>query len=135
MQKMLCMQNFQTKHTKQNLPNKTCIKTKSNLAYQAYWTKPTKPKLLFKAVNDLVQSAFGNNFLSGFWAESKSWWASIDFVEMFCTGDDDRKVSNFASHFPTSKLFSKVSRCNFTLFKTFRVFLNAKADKNLHFLG
>ena len=42
--------------TKPNLP----IQTKSNLAYQAYWTKPTKPKLLVKAVNAWVRSAFGN---------------------------------------------------------------------------
>ena len=42
--------------TKPNLP----IQTKSNLAYQAYWTKPTKPKLLVKAVNGWVRSAFGN---------------------------------------------------------------------------
>ena len=48
---------------------------------------------------------------------------------MFWTGDDDRKVSNFANHFPTSKLFSKVSRCNFTLFKTFRFYKkNAKSS-------
>ena len=39
--------------TKPNLP----IQTKSNLAYQAYWTKPTKPKLLVKAVNAWVRSA------------------------------------------------------------------------------
>ena len=42
--------------TKPNLP----IQTKSNLAYQAYWTKPTKPKLLVKAVNAWVRSAFCN---------------------------------------------------------------------------
>ena len=42
--------------TKPNLP----IQTKSNLAYQAYWTKPTKPKLVVKAVNTWVRSAFGN---------------------------------------------------------------------------
>ena len=42
--------------TKPNLP----IQTKSNLAYQAYWTKPAKPKLLVKAVNAWVRSAFGN---------------------------------------------------------------------------
>ena len=46
---------------------------------------------------------------------------------MFWTGDDDRKVSNFANHFPTSKLFSKVSRCNFTLFKTFRFLKKTKS--------
>ena len=40
-----------------DLPNRT-YQTKSN--YQAYWTKPTKPKLLVKAVNAWVRSAFGN---------------------------------------------------------------------------
>ena len=43
------------------MPNWT-YQTKSN--YQAYWTKPTKPKLLVKAVNAWVRSAFGNVFLS-----------------------------------------------------------------------
>ena len=34
--------------------------TKPNLANQAHGTKPTKPKLLVKAVNAQVHSAFGN---------------------------------------------------------------------------
>ena len=53
------MQNLQNKPTKLNLPNQT-YQTKSNLAYQAYLTKPTKSKLLVKAVNAWVRSAFGN---------------------------------------------------------------------------
>ena len=55
----LSHQTCQTKLTKLNLPKQT-YQTKSNLAYQAYWTKPTKPKLLVKAVNAWVRSAFGN---------------------------------------------------------------------------
>ena len=51
--------SFSMKHTKQNLPYRT-YQTKSNLAYQTYWTKPIKPKLLVKAVNAWVRSAFGN---------------------------------------------------------------------------
>ena len=43
------------------IPNQTYL-TKSNLVYQAYWTKPTKPKLLVKAVNAWVRSAFVNVF-------------------------------------------------------------------------
>ena len=44
--------------TKPNLP----IQTKSNLAYQAYLTKPNKPKLRVKAANAWVRSAFDNVF-------------------------------------------------------------------------
>ena len=53
------MQILQTKPTKPNLPNQT-YQTKLNIAYQAYWTRPTKPKLLVKAVNAWIHSAFGN---------------------------------------------------------------------------
>ena len=52
-------QTYQAKPSKPNLPNQT-YQTKSNLAYQAYWTKPTKPESLVKAVNAWVRSAFGN---------------------------------------------------------------------------
>ena len=52
-------QTYQTKPAKSNLPNKT-YQTKSIIAYQDYWTKPTKPKLVVKAVNAWVRSAFGN---------------------------------------------------------------------------
>ena len=41
------------------MPNQT-YQTKLNVAYQAYWTRATKPKLLVKAVNTWVRSAFGN---------------------------------------------------------------------------
>ena len=47
------------------MPNQTC-QSKTNLATQAYWAKPTKPnppiqtKLLGKAVDAWVRSAFGN---------------------------------------------------------------------------
>ena len=47
------------------MPNQTC-QSKANLATQAYWAKPTKPnppiqtKLLGKAVEAWVHSAFGN---------------------------------------------------------------------------
>ena len=70
---------LQTKPTKPNLPNQTHLTkpnlpnqtyqtyqtnqtkpTKPNVAYQAYLTMPTKPKLLVKAVNAWVRSAFGN---------------------------------------------------------------------------
>ena len=44
------------------LPNQT-YQPKSNLAYQAYWTGPTKPKLLVKAVKSWVRIAFGNVYL------------------------------------------------------------------------
>ena len=69
----LSLQTCQTKLTKLNLPNQT-YQTKSNLAYQAYWTKPTKPKLLVKAVIAWVRSAFGivsklfNVQLGGTWS-------------------------------------------------------------------
>ena len=59
-------QTYQTKLTRpnqtylKNLPNQT-YQTKSNLAYQAYWTKP---KLLVKAADTWVRSAFGNVLLS-----------------------------------------------------------------------
>ena len=51
----------QTDQTKPNLPNQT-YQNKSNIAYhdQAYWTKPTKPKSLAKAVNGWIRSAFSN---------------------------------------------------------------------------
>ena len=57
------------------MPNQTC-QSKTNLATQAYWAKPTKPnppiqtKLLGKAVDAWVRSAFGN----------VSWITSIIFV-------------------------------------------------------
>merc|ERR1712223_835142 len=54
-------QTYQTKPTKPNLPNQA-KPTKSNVAYQSYLTMPTKPKLLVKAVNAWVCSAFGNVF-------------------------------------------------------------------------
>ena len=47
--------------------NQAC-QSKTNLATQAYWAKPTKPnppiqtKLLGKAVDAWVRSAFGNVF-------------------------------------------------------------------------
>ena len=53
--------------------NQAC-QSKTNLATQAYWAKPTKPnppiqtKLLGKAVDAWVRSAFGNVFLS--WSRS-----------------------------------------------------------------
>ena len=50
---------YQIKPTKANLPNQT-YQTKLKLAYQAYRTRPTIPKLLVKAVNPWVRSAFGN---------------------------------------------------------------------------
>ena len=52
-------QTYQTKPTKTNPPSQT-YQTKSNLYYQAYWSKPAEPKLLVKAVNAWVRSAFGN---------------------------------------------------------------------------
>ena len=52
-------QTNRTKPTKPNLPNLT-YQTKLKIAYQAYWTRPSKPKLLVKAVNAWVRSAFGN---------------------------------------------------------------------------
>ena len=48
-------QTYQAKLTKPTLPNQ--IKP-----HQAYWTKPTKRKLLVKAVYAWVRSAFGNVF-------------------------------------------------------------------------
>ena len=57
MQNMRNIQNMQ--NTKPNLPNQT-YKNKSNIAYQAYWINLTKPKLLVKAANAWVRSAFGN---------------------------------------------------------------------------
>ena len=69
-------QTCQTKPAKPNLPNQSCqTKTikpnlpkqtyqtkppKPNLRNQTYQTKATKPKLLVKAVNAWVRSAFGN---------------------------------------------------------------------------
>ena len=40
----------------------TANQTRSNLAYKEYWTKPNEQKLLVKAVNAWVRSAFGNVF-------------------------------------------------------------------------
>ena len=59
-------QTYQTKLTSLNLPNQN-YQTKLKLANQAYWTRPdqthqTKTKLLVKAVNAWVRSAFDKVF-------------------------------------------------------------------------
>ena len=54
------MTNIRYVQTYQTKPDKQTYQTKSNVAYQAYWTKTTKPKLLVKAFNPWVRSAFGN---------------------------------------------------------------------------
>ena len=64
------------------MQNMQSYQTKSKLAYQAYWTKTTKPKLLVKAVNTWVRSAFGNvliGFLSGICAAT--WVPWLHFVK------------------------------------------------------
>ena len=67
MNKEFLYQTYQTKPTKPNLPNQTYL-TKSNMPKQAKHSQPsllnqtnqTKPKLLVKAVDAWVRSAFGN---------------------------------------------------------------------------
>ena len=56
-------------HTKPNLPNQI------NEAYQAYWTRPTKLKLLVKRVNTWVHSAFGHAFSRNFVTLVQRFWS------------------------------------------------------------
>ena len=58
----LYFEAYNTNPTKQNIPNQANLTkpTKANIPNQTYQTKLTKPKLLVKAVNAWVRSAFGN---------------------------------------------------------------------------